>query len=210
MTDKMTNVLMTIAVAMSSVFSGSVFGDTHYSYLTISDSAAGLGAGPYAKVEITQGVDANTINVVETMLTPYYLINTGGPHNALTWSIKGAETISIVDAPTGYSLQGSPSNSPFGAFEWGIDCSKSACPYGMPGAIPGPLTFKIVSSGALSPSLFVVNSAGYLFSSDVVNVLSGNTGNVASVVSAVPEPETYAMLLLGLGLIGVFYRHNQA
>lgn len=174
------------------------------SFLTISDPAASLGAGPYARVDITQGIDANTVDVVETFLTPYYMVFTGGPHHALTWNISGSETISIAGAPSGFSLYAPATNSPFGQFEYGINCA--GCTKGALGAMPGPLSFSIISSVALDPTKFGVNLNGYLFSSDVINTQTGATANVAA---PVPEPETYALMLAGLGLMGLLARRRK-
>ncbi|UCV24682.1 PEP-CTERM sorting domain-containing protein [Ferribacterium limneticum] len=46
-----------------------------------------------------------------------------------------------------------------------------------------------------------------LYYFDSIN--SDNTGSISAHVSAVPEPETYAMLLAGLGLLGGIYRRRK-
>ena len=55
-------------------------------------------------------------------------------------------------------------------------------------------------------------SLRYLFSSDVVstsdNKYFGNTGNVAS-IAAVPEPETYALMLAGIGMVGFMAKRRR-
>lgn len=46
-----------------------------------------------------------------------------------------------------------------------------------------------------------------LYYFDSIN--SDNTGSISAHVTAVPEPETYAMLLAGLGLFGGIYRRRK-
>jgi hypothetical protein len=56
--------------------------------------------------------------------------------------------------------------------------------------------------------MFVANTGGYFFASDIINTSTGATGNAAS-VSAIPEPEIYAMLSVGLGLMGWIGRRRK-
>lgn len=198
--------LLTAIAWATLALAGSAQATTLTTFLTLSDPAANIGPGPYAKIEISQGIDAFTVNVVETMISPYLFVNTGGPHNVLTWNINGSETISVIGAPTGYALVAPAINSPWGSFEYGLDCA--SCQKGLVGAFAGPLSFSITSTAALDPSMFGTNAGGYYFSSDVANSRTGFTGNVAT-VTAVPEPETYAMLVAGLALMASVARRRQ-
>ncbi len=69
------------------------------------------------------------------------------------------------------------------------------------------LTFRVLASFAPSTSLYAASSPTGTY---------GTTGTwrfdmvTASAVAAVPEPETYAMLMAGLGLIGLVRRRRQA
>jgi len=69
------------------------------------------------------------------------------------------------------------------------------------------------SNSAIMAGSFVNTSAGNLTGAFLLSAnVTGNTNVVASAVSvtAVPEPETYAMFLAGLGLIGAVARRRQA
>lgn len=68
-----------------------------------------------------------------------------------------------------------------------------------------------------SPTFGVISTSAYTLGSDRVcgsnldGVCTGTTSNwVAGPVPAIPEPETYAMLLAGLGLIGFSARHRRS
>lgn len=57
----------------------------------------------------------------------------------------------------------------------------------------------------LLESSFVANGGGYFFSADLLNVANGATGAVA----AIPEPETYLLMLAGLGVLGFAARRRR-
>jgi len=64
------------------------------------------------------------------------------------------------------------------------------------------LSFSVTGTGLTLASL-QQNAVGQYFAADIISGTTGNTGAVdASLVTSVPEPETYAMMLAGLGLLG--------
>jgi hypothetical protein len=67
------------------------------------------------------------------------------------------------------------------------------------------------SNSAVLAGAFVNTSAGKLTGSFQLGAnVNGNTSVVAAAVAAVPEPESYAMFLAGLGLIGAMARRRHA
>jgi hypothetical protein len=74
---------------------------------------------------------------------------------------------------------------------------------------PAPLGFQIAATG-LSLSSLELTSGGNLFPADISNGTPGNAGIVdAHAALSVPEPETYAMLVAGLGLTGFMVRRRR-
>jgi hypothetical protein len=80
---------------------------------------------------------------------------------------------------------------------------------------PGPLDFTVFDAGGITASSFISSvggtaPGGWLFSADIlVQGANGGTYNVATNAPAIPEPETYAMLLAGLGLLGFVARRRK-
>ena len=90
-----------------------------------------------------------------------------------------------------------------GYYEYGVEWGGGT---GGSNATPSPLTFQIAAAG-LSEGSVQFNALGYYFAADIISGTTGNTGIVGS-VGAIPEPETYAMLLAGLGLLGFMARRR--
>ncbi len=92
--------------------------------------------------------------------------------------------------------------------------------------VPGGPSSGLTATGAsTSSNLFGINGSLVTYSATFQNVLAGNYGiqltgtdggqfiavtNVTSSVTAVPEPESYAMLLAGLGALGFMGRRRKA
>lgn len=67
----------------------------------------------------------------------------------------------------------------------------------------GGTTSSLNFSGGAVPGAYTLNVAGHKTNSDLAGSYAGNV-----VVSPVPEPKTYAMMLLGLGLMGFSARRR--
>jgi hypothetical protein len=76
------------------------------------------------------------------------------------------------------------------------------------------VTLKAVGAGTSSLTLSDANDAIYVWANDVppfgeaVTFIQDNVGEIS--VAVVPEPETWAMLLAGLGLTGIWFRRVRA
>ena len=191
--------------------------------LTTSSNAATesflLNVGPtsawtdtWGKVTLTEN-GATEVDVHVDLYGGTKFVDTGGsdlrpvdPHTAFVFNLanNAGAVITITNPTTGFWIDPYvPDNqTPFGIFSNGLSC----CGNGASNAVPGPLDFKVTNTSGISLASFAANSTGpgYWFSADVISGFTGLTGNVAAVVptSPIPEPESYAMLLAGLGLLG--------
>lgn len=172
-----------------------------------------IGSGTLGVVTISQN-SANSVGFKVALAPGAAFVSTGGPHHAFTFNLglltpfavnfNGASAGAFV-----YSA-GPVTNTPYGTFTNAINCP--GCGPGASHAFSGVLDFTITAVNGISFSDFVANAGGYLFSADVIGP-SGGTGNIAArtmtPVTQVPEPQTYAMILIGLGLIGFAARRRK-
>lgn len=175
---------------------------------TLDQSAASGMVGPFGTVTLTQN-GVNQVDVAVNLTSGTYFVSTGttSTHNGFVLNLD-LGSYAISNLTSGFTwVSGSGTNVPYGTFNTLIECT--VCGSGGSNKQPGPLDFSVTSGSGISFSDFTPSTGkggGYYFSADVWN--NGYTGNVATTMSAVPEPRTYAMLLVGLGLIGLVARRN--
>ena len=167
--------------------------------------------GNYGTVSMTQnGAD---VDFSITLAAGFNFVSTGGPHDLFAFNGAGvalADITNLTVAGGGTLAAHTPgADSPFGTFGFGIDCTN--CKNGGPGQQADPMTFKVVN--ALISDFESKSTGGNpnaFFSADVIS--GANTGAVGSTggVPNVPEPETYAQMLAGLGAVGIVARRRRA
>jgi PEP-CTERM motif len=181
--------------------------------LSVADPAAGLGSGPYGTVSVTQDVNGTSLDITETLNAGFKFHAGNSNHPAFTF-ILGSSPISVSGVTSGFTLESTTSGSisapPFGNFNYAFDCT--GCGPGFAGGLTGPFSFVLSAASALTPSSLGFNTVSgnnIYFTTDIV-IANGNTGNVgATVSSAVPEPSTWAMMILGfLGIGFMMYRRS--
>jgi hypothetical protein len=169
----------------------------------LSVSAAFPNNVVYGTVTTTQ--NGANVDVSVTLASGFQFVNTGGPHDVFTFNTNDAsfalsDVTNLLPNVLSASLVGT--NPAFGTFTIGIDCS--SCGNGGSNAINGPLTFTVLNTTLAN---FVNNTDGFIFSADIVgNGITGAVGNGVPGQPGVPEPATWAMLIVGMGMVGAGMR----
>ena len=157
------------------------------------------------------GLDGFTIYVPDSAIiesTTHPLPATGAEHSPGYWS-EGASTTGLNLMGDGSQNLGVPAG--YTAYTWwGQD---PASVYGVGKTASFSITLDNVAVGTntvgVSTYLATGTIAGQAFASNQYGNYSTFTTNAVSAIAAVPEPETYAMLLAGLGLVGFVARRRK-
>jgi hypothetical protein len=180
-------------------------------------AVAAFAAPTYGKVSLTQVGTGVLFNVA---LDPEFNFVTTGNHFVFSFSGTGValgDIGTITDAGTQTFSVSTPNavNPPFGSFQFGIACATNCSNGGSAGGYNDPLTFTVANS-TIADFLVLSTNAGNLgpayFASDVIWTADtqsfGATGAIG-VTQAVPEPETYALFLAGLGAMGFMAKRRR-
>jgi hypothetical protein len=202
------------AVALLALAAAAVPAAAQYSFTTTD--VANFGAPSYGSVTLTQA-GAN-VNFQVDLRGDMNFLTTGG-HNVFAFNGAGVALADIVNITDASGLQTFKAiipgiDPPFGSFGFGIVCDTGCSNGGSAGGYSDPLKFT-VNNANVADFLSLSTGAGSLgpayFAADVL-VTSGDfkgaTGAVG-VTAAVPEPETYALFLAGLGMMGFMARRRQ-
>jgi hypothetical protein len=193
------------AAAVLSFAAGSANATT---FLLTQDFCSGTcGKAPFGKVTVTQvGPVANgEVDVTVTLDAGEFFHDTNdSQHHALAFDlVSSLKSITISGLPSpftanGVQKAGAVADNGAGAFEFDVNFPHENKP-------PQVATFSFDIFGTnLNPNDFVANKSGVFFATDIVG-LNGHTGSVGA-ISAIPEPATWAMMLVGFGGLGATLR----
>jgi hypothetical protein len=168
--------------------------------LTVSQA---FPSGPTYGVVTTTQNGAN-VDVSVTLTDGFQFVKTGN-HDTFTFNTNDA-TFALADVsgfnPSSVSAFLVGSNPSFGTFTVGMECS--ACGNGGAGKLPGD-TLSFTVANTLVDN-FVPNDSGYIFSADIIGGNTTGAVGVMGLTPGVPEPATWAMMILGMGMVGAGLR----
>ncbi len=180
----------------------------------------------YGTVSLQQ-VDADTVNVHVVLADGYNFVDTGR-HEVFGFNLNRPNLpdalVTITNPSEGYYLvPGSTQTGGFGFFEYGIACREqqksrgqltvTGCKGGQNSLTPNDEMSFDVNRQSITEDSFNDNGKGYYFTADVYGPKEGGgngTFPVGSNVAPIPEPETYALMLAGLGVVGFMARRRKA
>ena len=172
-------------------------------------------------VTVTQDANNKSLDIAVALSQGSFHDTNDGNHHALAFDLVGNPNITISGLPSPFTTNGAQSAatnsaSPFGNFDYVVDFPH----IGGGGTVPVITSFSFVvtpTTGALTVNSldytsYTKNNVTYniYFASDIWDGTnnSGNTGNIGASargpfpVGSVPEPSTWAMMLLGFAGVG--------
>ena len=158
--------------------------------------------GPWGNVNVVD--NGNSLTFTVTLTGPDFFVDTG-VHNVFTFNLN--VNVDSIDTSASFGtglINGAYDNPNFGTFTDAIAFDSSGNNSHLP-----PLIFNVNRADGIDIANIVPNGNGATFAADVLFQASGLTGTIGNGVPAIPEPETYAMMLVGFGLLGFVARRRK-
>jgi hypothetical protein len=178
--------------------------------LNVDGCSSGCGYSNYGTVDVT-GQGTNTLSFDIELATNVFFNQAGHPDEA--FSLIGNPTITIAGLPATFGANGSQAagshhESAFGDFDYSVNWLGP--PNNNSNLSVQSLTFTVTGPSALTLDSNLVNGKNIFFTVDVAAKVGDvvKTGNVGAtlVPGGIPEPATWAMMLMGFGGLGAVLR----
>jgi hypothetical protein len=214
----MRNLLAGIAAVAALALAGSA----HATLYTLDQDGCSSGCGltSYGTVTTT-GEGTTSIHFVVSLDAGVFFNQAGTGHDSFAWNLAGDPTITVSGLPSTFVTNGSQDagthhENGFGDFGYIVDWIGPPTNNGTLGV--QSLTFDITSSSILTlePNDLVFMTV------DITRGPDGPTGVIGGTLCVdqndcgenpgggpVPEPATWAMMLIGFGGMGAILRHNR-
>ena len=183
--------------------------------LNVDGCSSGCGYSNYGTVDVS-GQGTNTLTFDIQLASNVVFFNQAGqPDEA--FSLIGNPTITISGLPSafgtnGVQAAGSHHESAFGDFDYSVEWLGP--PTNNDALSVQSLSFTVTGPSALTLDSNLVGGQNIFFTVDVAAVTNGvvSTGNVGATLTGggVPEPATWAMMIFGMGGIGVTLRRRRS
>jgi len=183
--------------------------------LNVDHCSGGCGFSDYGTITVT-GEGTDTLNVSVSLDTPSIFFNqAGGAFDALAFNLSGNPDVTISGLTAG--PPGFVANGPQSA---GSHMEDGLGTYGYAIDYNGPpnnnsvlnfhtLNFTVTGTSPLNLEPNLVGGQDVFFSVDIASKISADivkTGVVGATLTAVPEPATWALMLIGIGGLGAALR----
>jgi hypothetical protein len=191
--------------------------------LNVDGCSSGCGLSNYGTVDVT-GQGTTTLNFDIELANNVYFNQAGGGsggHDEVFWNLLGNPTpvtLSGVDAGFGTNASvaiGSHNTGPFGDFDYVVTWGGSPQNNGnLPGGGIKSLTFTVTGTGPLTLDPNLVSGKNIFAAVDVatgcVDGTCASTGRIgATLAGGVPEPTSWALMILGFGGVGAVLRRQR-
>ena len=201
-----------LAALTAALTTAGAAGATTY-VLNVDGCSSGCGYANYGTVDVT-GQGTGTLNFDIELATNVYFNQAGQPDEA--FSLVGDPTITVSGLPSTFGVNavqpsGTNHESSFGDFGYEIQWLGPPTNNGALGV--QSLTFTVTGPGALTLDSNLVGGKNIFFVVDVAAVTGDvvKTGDVGATLTGggIPEPATWAMMILGMGGIGAMARRRR-
>ncbi|HKR89425.1 MAG TPA: PEPxxWA-CTERM sorting domain-containing protein [Phenylobacterium sp.] len=183
---------------------------------TVDRATGGLGvSAPYGEVVVNDagGKLAFAVTLFDNLRFRYA---PDSNHWSFGFNLSNPSGISVSGVTDNGSvgsfsfINHSVTQSGFGTFQLAMDCD-TGCDTSWNSNSPSVLNFTVAGPSALTVNDLTRNVSSYYFASDVTNTIGG-TGNIGAssiTITAVPEPATWAIMLMGFGGLGAMLRQRR-